>query len=158
MTFTTEWTGAPNKSGQISGDWGRHPDTKVFLQRDGNKTRTKLDWAKTRWATLEQSEKVVLLEWVLETQGYTVTQLDAAVSSDDELDERINLYLSDHPASSTRTVEADVTGNQARIRARLDAKFDSVKGPRNSILWFPQSTASTSAEDAETQWSEKLNE
>jgi hypothetical protein len=62
-----------NKAGQISGDWGRHPDTKVALQRDGNHQRTKLDWAKTRWATLEPTEKVVLLDWVIGGQGYTVT-------------------------------------------------------------------------------------
>ena len=30
-----------NKAGQISGDWGRHPDTKVQLQQDGNQQRTK---------------------------------------------------------------------------------------------------------------------
>jgi AAA domain len=99
-----------NKAGQISGDWGRHPDTKVFLQRDGNHQRTRLDWAKTRWATLDPEEKIVLLEWVTETQGYTVTQLDTVGASDDELDEKIAAYLTKHPAASTRGVHANVKG------------------------------------------------
>ena len=68
-----------NKAGQISGDWGRHPDTKVNLQRDGNHQRTKLDWAKTRWATIDSAEKVVMLEWIAETEGYTVTELEPSV-------------------------------------------------------------------------------
>ena len=60
-----------------SGDWGRHPDTNVLLQRDGNRQRTKLTWVKTRWATLEPDEKAVALEWVVDGQGYTVVALDA---------------------------------------------------------------------------------
>ena len=67
-----------NKAGQISGDWGRHPDTKVQLEQDGNRPRTKLTWAKTRWATLpsETVARACLLEWIIETQGYSVTDLD----------------------------------------------------------------------------------
>ncbi len=126
-----------NKSGQISGDWGRHPDTKVSLARDGNNQRTKLDWNKTRWATLEPSEKVVMLEWVLDTQSYTVTELNAAGASDAELDERIQAYLSDHPTSSTTAVCANVKGANGRIIARLNAKFDHVRGPRGAKLWLP---------------------
>ena len=59
-----------NKAGQISGDWGRHPDTKVSTySATATSQRTKLDWAKTRWATLEPDEKTVMLEWVAETPG-----------------------------------------------------------------------------------------
>ena len=109
-----------NKAGQISGDWGRHPDTKVFLQRDGNQQRTKLDWAKTRWRERSsQQQKVVMLEWVTETQGYTVTELDTVGASDDELDERISAYLTDHPASSTRAVHGQREGHE-RAASRRD--------------------------------------
>jgi hypothetical protein len=130
-----------NKAGQISGDWGRHPDTKVSLQRDGDHQRTKLDWAKTRWATLDPEEKLVMLEWVTETEGYTVTTLAAATTSDAELDALIEAYLTEHPGSSTRAVREGVKGRDGHINARLKAKFDFVKGPRGVKKWMPPSVA-----------------
>ena len=140
-----------NKAGQISGDWGRHPDTKVSLQRDGNRQRTKLDWAKTRWATLEPEEKVVMLEWVVETQGYTVTELDAGGASDSELEERVVVFLAAHPASSTTKVETEVEGTASRIRKVLEGpRFDCFKGPRGAKLWVLTATPSPSAESEPT--------
>ena len=151
-----------NKAGQISGDWGRHPDTKVSLQRDGNQQRTRLDWAKTRWATLDPADKAVMLEWVTDTQGYTVTELDTIGASDNELDERIAAYLADHPAASTRDVHANVKGTNDRITARLKAKFDSVSGPRNATLWLVSPDALTdrveSTDDAPTHWGQNPDE
>ena len=128
-----------NKAGQISGDWGRHPDTKVQLQADGNRPRTKLVWEKTRWATLpsETIAKACLLEWVVETQGYTVVELDTVGASDAELEQRIADYLAEHPYSSTTTVETEVQGTASRIRNLLDgARFDNVNGKRGAKMWF----------------------
>jgi hypothetical protein len=138
-----------NKAGQISGDWGRHPDTKVQLQRDGNQTRTKLSWEKTRWATLpsEQHAKAVMLEWVIERQGYTLTEIDTAGASDSELEERIVAFLAQHPWASTRSVNDGVKGTQERIRKLLNGdRFDCVKGQRGAILW---NLASDRGEDAD---------
>jgi AAA domain-containing protein len=141
-----------NKAGQISGDWGRHPDTKVALQRDGNRQRTKLDWNKTRWATLEPDEKTVMLEWVLETQGYTVTALDTVGASDLELEQRVADYLTEHPFASTTTVETEVKGTATRIRRVLEGpRFDSMKGKRGAKLWLLASTPSASADDGVTE-------
>jgi hypothetical protein len=143
-----------NKAGQISGDWGRHPDTKVQLQRDGNQTRTKLIWEKTRWATLpsETIPKACLLEWVVETQGYTVTELDTVGASDSDLEERIVSYLSEHPWSTTNSVWDGVKGTNSRIRKLLDDdRFDCVKGPRGSILWNIASDHVAEADAAPTQ-------
>jgi hypothetical protein len=142
-----------NKAGQISGDWGRHPDTKVQLVQDGNRPRTKLEWAKTRWATLpsETMAKAVMLEWVVETQGYTVTELDTVGASDVELEERMAEYLADHPASSTTRVETNVKGTATRIRKLLEGpKFDCIDGKRGAKLWFNASTPSPSAESEPT--------
>jgi hypothetical protein len=129
-----------NKAGQISGDWGRHPDTKVALARDGNHQRTKLDWAKTRWATIDPEKKMVMLEWVTDTQGYTVTDLTAVGATEDELDEGIVEYLTAHPWASTRLVQANVKGADKRIAYRLKKglegdRFDCCDGPKNSKLW-----------------------
>jgi hypothetical protein len=127
-----------NKAGQISGDWGRHPDTKVQLSQDGTQPRTKLEWAKTRWATLpsETIARSVMLEWIVETQGYSVTELDTVGASDRELEERLVEFLTDHPWSTTRAVWAGVTGTNERLRRLLDGdRFDCVEGPRGSKLW-----------------------
>jgi len=127
-----------NKAGQISGDWGRHPDTKVSLRQDGNLQRTKLDWAKTRWATLptDSIAKTSLLEWITETQGYTVLELDSVGASETELEQRLVDYLTEHPWATTRAVYEGVKGTQTRIRKVLDGdRFDCVGGRRGAILW-----------------------
>jgi hypothetical protein len=129
-----------NKAGQISGDWGRHPDTKVQLQADGNRPRTKLVWEKTRWATLPSDErpKAVMLEWVVETKGYRVVELDTAGASNEELEQRIVDHLSEHPLSSTRNVQENVKGTNSRISdlLRTSPRFDSIAGPNNATLWL----------------------
>ena len=106
-----------NKSGQISGDWGRHPDTYALLQRDGNRQRSKLTWEKTRWATLEPAEKTAMLEWEIDTWGYRVVPLepDGAGATDVELRERIGAYLLEHEPASTADVHRHVTGATSRI-------------------------------------------
>ena len=127
-----------NKAGQISGDWGRHPDTKVQLQADGNQPRTKLIWEKTRWATLptEEQPKSLMLAWTPDTQGYTIVDLEPTGASESELEARIDAYLTLHPWSSTTNVEENVKGAAARIRNRLDSgRYDSKPGPRNATLW-----------------------
>jgi hypothetical protein len=132
-----------NKAGQISGDWGRHPDTKVLLQRDGNRQRTKLDWQKTRWATPAPEQKVVMLDWVVETEGYEVTPLDKGGATDDELVERLKTYLKDHPATATKGVQAGVEGNEKRLAELLKTRdeFDVCDGPRGAKLWKLSATS-----------------
>jgi hypothetical protein len=126
-----------NKAGQISGDWGRHPDTKVQLQRDGNQQRTKLTWEKTRWATLEPDERSVLLDWELDTQGYTVRSLDTIGASDEELLETLKAYLAEHPVTAQTHVLKNVSGTDGRIIELLHNRpeFDFVEGPKNAKLW-----------------------
>jgi hypothetical protein len=132
-----------NKSGQISGDWGRHADTKVLLQPDGNRQRTKLTWEKTRWATLDPEQRAVMLDWQLDTQGYTVTPLDTPGASDDLLAERLIEYLNEHPATSQREVCANVEGTDSRLIQLLKARpeFDYAPGPRGAKLWILSTTA-----------------
>jgi hypothetical protein len=132
-----------NKSGQISGDWGRHADTKVQLQPDGNRQRTKLTWEKTRWATLNPEQRAVMLDWQIETQGYTVTALDSIGASDELLVERLAGYLQDHPGRSQREVCASVEGTDSRLIEILNSRpeFDYAAGPRGAKLWILASTA-----------------
>jgi AAA domain len=127
-----------NKSGQISGDWGRHPDTKVQLQPDGNRQRTKLTWEKTRWATLDPEQRAVMLDWITDTQGYEITPLETVGASDDLLVERLVAYLADHPATATTHVLANVEGTSQRLTNLLNTRpeFDFAEGPHNAKLWM----------------------
>jgi hypothetical protein len=118
-----------NKAGQISGDWGRHADTKVLLQPDGNRQRTKLTWEKTRWATLDPGQRAVMLDWILDTQGYIVKPLDTVGASDDLLVERLTTYLAEHPATATKHVCEAVEGTDSRITELLKTRpeFDCAR-------------------------------
>lgn len=142
-----------NKAGQISGDWGRHPDTKVALQRDGNRQRTKLDWNKTRWAPLlPPQEKLVMLEWEIDSASYTVTEFRlGGGASDTELEQAIHDYLTKNPLAPTRSVWADVKGSKDRISAALDRQFDHVKGKRGAKLWFVPTDRTDPSEDGSGQ-------
>jgi len=135
-----------NKSGQISGDWGRHPDTKVNLQADGHAHRTRLTWEKTRWATLDPQDRAVMLDWQIDTQSYTPKQIDTVGASDDLLIERLTAYLDDHPATATKTVLASVEGNDTRLTGLLNQRpeFDYGKGPRGAKLWTLTPTSAES--------------
>jgi hypothetical protein len=144
-----------NKAGQISGDWGRHPDTKVQLQRDGNRQRTKLVWEKTRWATLTREQRACMLEWVIDGQGYTVVPLDTVGASDVELEQRLVDYLTEHPLSATRKVWASVKGKNERISKLLDGpRFDCVPGRGTAKLWFVVTSDSPSLGESGNQQSE----
>lgn len=138
-----------NKAGQISGDWGRHADTLVLLEPDGNRQRTKLTWKKTRWVTpgSEGHPRTVMLDWVVETEGYNVTEIDAAGASDPELVERLVDYLHHHPAASTRQVQESVKGTNRRISRLLEERpeFDRTAGKGGAKLWIIASTASEGA-------------
>jgi hypothetical protein len=109
-------------------------------------------WEKTRWASLPSATqpKAVLLEWVVETQGYTVLELDSVGASEDELEQRVAAYLAEHALSSTRAVHENVKGTNGRITAVLKAKFDCVDGPNGAKLWFAPTTASARSDDAPT--------
>jgi hypothetical protein len=112
----------------------------VQLQRDGNQTRTKLIWEKTRWATLpsETVPKACLLEWVIETQGYTVTELDTVGASDSELEERIAAYLSEQPLSNTRAVWENVRAPTSASRdcsKATDSTTSKARDKRNCGFW-----------------------
>jgi hypothetical protein len=145
-----------NKAGQISGDWGRHPDTKVQLEQDGNRPRTKLTWAKTRWATLpsETVARACLLEWIIDTQGYSVTDLETVGASDSELEARLVEYLLEHPGATTNAIKASVKGTNSRIRELLEGeRFDCFEGRNRSKLWFVSTTTSESENDPPTHLS-----
>jgi Bifunctional DNA primase/polymerase, N-terminal/AAA domain len=141
-----------NKAGQISGDWGRHPDTKVQLQADGRQPRTRLIWEKTRWAVLptEEQPKSCMLEWIIETKGYRPVEI-AVGATDGELEARLVLYLIEHPLSTTNNVTANVQGTTTKLRKLLqqNPRFDSIQGARGASQWFLRDDCVADTDDAD---------
>jgi hypothetical protein len=74
-----------------------------------------------------------MLEWIVETQGYSVTELETVGATDAELEERVAEYLAKHPLSSTTTVETEVQGTATRIRKVLDRPRLRRRQTRGSI-------------------------
>jgi hypothetical protein len=75
-----------NKSGMVSGDWARHPDTVIHLEKDGKNPATKVTLEKARPADPLELGNPFLLEWVVETFGYRRVELNGGpLLADDEL-------------------------------------------------------------------------
>ncbi len=75
-----EWIGIitshhSNKSGMLSGDWGRHPDTVILLEKDGKNPSTKFTLHKARPADPTELGVPCLLDWETDSLGYTRREL-----------------------------------------------------------------------------------
>jgi AAA domain len=145
-----------NKLGQVSGDWNRQPDTLVSLAQDGDEQRTKLTWAKTRWANRmpEGWRKKQLLEWIVEHKGFKVLDVDLRGASDEEIKAEIEAFLGAHPRSPKQAILDNVAGRAERVRALLDAGveariYDLEQGPRGAKL---HSLASEVVPSADGLW------
>ena len=59
-----------NKAGMVSGDWGRHPDTLIRLEKDGARPATRYTLQKARPADPAELGVTQILEWETDTLGY----------------------------------------------------------------------------------------
>lgn len=109
-----------NKAGMVSGDWTRHPDTVIHLEKDGKAPATKLTLEKARPADPAELGVPVLLEWVVDSLGYRRVELNAdgpQLSDDDLLAEVVDaLDGNAEPASMTDVLEA-LGHDHHRVRA-----------------------------------------
>ena len=143
-----------NKLGQVSGDWGRQPDTSVSLEQDGDRQRTKLSWEKTRWATTpsEGRPRKQVLEWVVEHKGFKVLEFESVGVPDDALRERLNEFLAANPRSAQSVVEREVKGDDKRLRTLLHGPgYAFEKGPRGAKLWSLASDSGVTADTEDTE-------
>ena len=77
-----------------------------------------------------------LLEWIVEHKGYRVLDVDLRGVSDEQLQERLDAFLGEHPRSSTNAVLQGVEGNDARLRELLKSgHYLAANGPRGSKLY-----------------------
>jgi hypothetical protein len=105
-----------NKAKLISGDWDRHPDTVLRLDKEPKTPATKLTLEKARPADPDELGVPVLLNWLVETLGYERVAIDTTTTGDDELLDRIKQTLADasEPLSMHKLKKA-TSGNEHRI-------------------------------------------
>jgi hypothetical protein len=117
-----------NKSGMVSGDWARHPDTVLHLEKDGKNPATKLTLEKARPAAPDELGVPILLEWDVDTFGYTRRELEAGTGErvdDAELLERVTTYLAGATSAvALKVLKADVKGDPARLASVVRAAIE----------------------------------
>ena len=111
-----------NKSGMLSGDWGRHPDTVILLEKDGKNPTTKFTLHKARPADPTELGVPCLLDWTVESLGYTRREINQVPSFDEEagLAKALEvLETADAPLGKEALVGA-IGGNAAACRRALE--------------------------------------
>lgn len=128
---------------QLSGAWGGHPDAVLGISMAGDR-RTKLRWAKTRWADPE-GELLGDEEWLLGWDGAKgfdrIHVTEKATVSDDELLRRISDFVLEQNAKGTQpsksAVRKAVKGDSVRIDALLAEHFHN-HGTQHRQAWSMQ--------------------
>ena len=114
-----------NKAGMVSGDWARHPDTVLRLEKEAKTPATKLTLEKARPADPGELGVPILLEWIVETFGYRRVELvDEPRHSDGELVEAIFAELGPTPIGMTALLAA-VGHDRNRVRAIVERELAS---------------------------------
>lgn len=120
---------------RLSGAWDRHADTIIGVEREGTR-RTKLTWAKTRWATPPE-DKATILEWHVPTRGFTVIETEQAEQLDDSTyEQRILDHLRDHAWITTDELHNDVQGRASEVRKarhRLETAGRITRAPSHKV-------------------------
>ena len=78
-----------NKNGMVSGDWGRHVDTLIHIEKDGKRPATKFTLEKARPASPDELQVPQLLEWETASLGYRRVAIDTGSINDTDLLQRI---------------------------------------------------------------------
>ncbi len=151
-----------NKAGMLSGDWGRHPDTVILLEKDGKNPSTKYTLHKARPADPTELGVPCLLDWVTDKLGYTRRELNIAASFDEEagLAKALEtLAAADKPIGKEALAKAVGQtlehARQAVIRWISDGSIvDQTPGARSFKLVLPSSVAvsPTNPDATATEW------
>jgi hypothetical protein len=105
-----------NKNGMVSGDWTRHPDTVVHVEKEPKRPATRYTLEKARPADPEEIGIPCILEWITESKGYKLVELDQREKvSDEELLERIYQAITDQPGITMTDLRQAVQGDDNRI-------------------------------------------
>ncbi len=145
-----------NKAGMLSGDWGRHPDTVILLEKDGKNPSTKYTLHKARPADPTELGVPCLLDWEIETLSYTRRELNANEKvGDDELLERIKTSLENATEPlSMKALKAATEGNATRIadvaKAALGrGEITNLSTSSGRFMFVPATSGSSTKEPEE---------
>jgi hypothetical protein len=132
---------------QLSGAWGGHPDAVLGVAHAGEH-RTKLTWAKLRWATPPKDDVEWLLGWTDGRSFARIEKTDSPVVSDEDLVARITevLLAAGADGLGVTKVRSAVKGDNARIEMLLkshDAFHALPKGKRVVYTLEPQPSQDT---------------
>jgi hypothetical protein len=108
-----------NRNGMVSGDWSRHPDTVIRLEKVAKQPQTKFTLEKARPADPAELDITQILEWVLETKSYRRLAIERHEKvSDAEILARIYTVIADEPEISMTDLQTLAKGDTKRV-ARL---------------------------------------
>lgn len=115
-----------NKSGMLSGDWARHPDTVIRLEKVAKRPETKFTLEKARPADPAELDVPRILEWIVETRSYRAVEIEQHEKvSDDEVLERIRVQLAADPGVSMSELQELVKGDTKRVSQLVKAEIES---------------------------------
>jgi hypothetical protein len=111
-----------NKGGMVSGDWGRHPDTVIHLEKDGKNPATRCTIEKARPADPTELGVPFLLNWKVETLGYERQAIDLIPTLPiSEVVEAIKAALTEHGPLSKGKLEQLSDAPERQVRKGLEA-------------------------------------
>ena len=110
-----------NKSGMVSGDWARHADTVLHLEKDGQNPATKITLEKARPADPAELGVTAILEWVVETMSYRriVPELRAPLDESAALGTILERLSTDTPTAREPLIDG-IEGTSTALRALVD--------------------------------------
>ena len=142
-----------NKGGMVSGDWARHPDTVIHLEKDGKSAATKFTIQKARPADPTELGVPFLLDWETDTLGYTRRSIAITTKSDAEITAEILEVVAAQPGITITDLRKAITGDDATIgnlaKAQLErgGKLENVATKRKTFKF--QVRASTDLTDVD---------
>jgi hypothetical protein len=149
-----------NKLGMVSGDWARHADTVIHLEKDHKNPATKFTLEKARPANPDELGVPFLLEWLSEEMGYRRRSLSLGEKlPDQELVARVFEVLEASPGMTMRELEAAVGGNRERVRgvAKRALSEGKLVNGASRAGWYRLVLASAAGESGEESEQTRLD-
>lgn len=155
-----------NKGGKISGDWGRHPDTLIHVERKSGHKQTVFTLEKARPADPDELGKTVILEWETETLSYRRTAIDTRQQvSDSDLVSGIYAELDKAASNGNRElnmteIRREVEGNDTRIGELVNLEIEAgrIHNSATRTGYYKLQRANRYAESAEPLWADSADE
>jgi hypothetical protein len=156
-----EWIGIvtphhSNKTGMVSGDWPRHPDTVIRLEKVAKRPETKFTLEKARPADPAELDVPRILEWIVETRSYLAHEIEQREKvSDDEMLVRIVAGLGANPGVSMSELQELVKGDTKRVSQLVKAEIEAGRivntSPKRSSYRLELSERGGGSETAHTE-------